>query len=67
MPSQGVELAQARQQIEHAQQRTEEQIDLIERLSADGHDVRLAELLLVTLLDVKLKFTRHLDALEGKP
>jgi hypothetical protein len=67
MPSQGVALAQARQQIEYAQQRIEEQIDLVERLRADGHDVQLAELLLVTLLDVKLKFTRHLDALEGKP
>ena len=66
MPSRREELAQARQQIEHAQRRIEEQIDLIERLKRDGHDVRLAELLLVTLLDVRLKFTRHLDALEGK-
>ena len=67
MPSRAQQLAQARQQIEYAQQRIEEQIDLIERLRVDGHDVRLAELLLVTLLDVKLKFSRHLDALEGKP
>jgi hypothetical protein len=67
VPSRRAELDQARQQVEHAQKRIEEQIDLIERLRADGHDVRLAELLLVTLLDVRLKFSRHLDALEGKP
>ena len=67
MPSEKKQLAQAGEQIEQAQRRIEEQIDLIERLRADGHDTRLAELLLVTLIEVRLKFTRHLDALEGKP
>jgi hypothetical protein len=67
MPSLRVQLAQAREQVEHAQRRIEEQIDLIQRLRADGHDPKLAELLLVTLVDVRLKFSRHLDALEGKP
>lgn len=67
MPSEIKQLAQAKEQVEHAQRRIEEQINLIERLRADGHDTKLADLLLITLLDVRLKFTRHLDALEGKP
>lgn len=67
MPSQAVQLAQAKEQIKQAQKRIEEQIDLIQRLRADGHDTKLADLLLITLLEVRLNFTRHLDALEGKP
>jgi hypothetical protein len=67
MPSSAVQLDQAKAQINYAQRRIEEQIDLIERLRSDGHDTKLAELLLITLLEVRLKFTRHLDALEGKP
>ena len=66
MPSRAEELSQARTQIEHAQRRIEEQIELIDRLHADGYETRSAELLLVTLLDVRLKFTRHPDALEGR-
>lgn len=67
MPSEIVQLAQAKEQIEQTQRQIEEQIDLIDRLRADKHDTKIAELLLITLLDVRLKFTRHLDALEGKP
>ena len=66
MPSHREELKQAREQVEQAQHRIEEQIDLIERLRADGYDVQLAELLLLTLVEVRLKFARHLDDLEKK-
>ena len=66
MPSHAEELKQARQQVEQAQRRIEEQIGLIERLRADGYDVQMAELLLVTLVEVRLKFARHLDSLEQK-
>jgi len=66
VPSHAEELKQARQQVEQAQRRIEEQIDLVERLRADGYDVQLAELLLLTLLEVRLKFELHLNTLEQK-
>ena len=66
MPSHAEELKQARQQVEQAQGRIEDQIDLVERLRGDGYDVQLAELLLLTLVEVRPQFARHLDGLEKK-
>ena len=40
LPSEIVQLAQAKEQIEQTQRRIEEQIDLIDRLRADKHDTR---------------------------
>ena len=67
MPSLKEQLEQAREHVRLAQQRIEDQASLIERLKADGHDTRPAELLLVGFLQVLDTVTRHLASLEGKP
>jgi len=52
MSSLAEQLAQARQHMEQARQRIEEQTALISRLQSDGHDTKAAESLLATFIDL---------------
>ena len=64
MPSLGMQLERAREDVTLVRERIEEQTALIERLKSDGHDTGAAEHLLATFLDLMTKLTMHRDALE---
>ena len=64
MPSLGMQLEQAREDVTRVLQRIEEQTTLIERLKSDGHDTGPAERLLATFLDLVDKLSMHRDTLE---
>jgi hypothetical protein len=64
MSSLAEQLAQARQHVEQARQRIEDQTALISRLQSDGHDTKAAERLLATFIDLTTKLTLHRDLLE---
>jgi hypothetical protein len=67
MPSFQEQLEQARNHVDQARHRIEEQNSLIERLKADGHDTKPAELLLRGFFHVLDTVTRHLAELESHP
>jgi hypothetical protein len=64
MPSLGMQLEQAREDVTRVRQRIEEQTTLIERLKSDGHDTGAADRLMATFLDLMTKLTMHRDQLE---
>ena len=64
VPSLRAQLTQAQRHVEQAEKSIEEQILLIERLAADGHNTDAAERLLVTLTEVMEKLTLHRNELE---
>ena len=64
MPSLGMQLEQARDDVTQVRGRIEAQTALIERLKSDGHDTGAAERLLATFLDLMTKLSMHRDTLE---
>ena len=66
MPSLTEQLNQARDHVAQAQKRIDEQVVLIERLQADGHDTGTADHLLATYIELMAKLTVYCSDLERK-
>ena len=64
VPSVEMRLAQAQSDVEEIEKRIDDQIVLIERLAAEGHDTDAAEHLLATLINLMDRLTCHRHALE---
>lgn len=54
----------ARENVKLATERIQDQVTLIEKIKADGHDTSAAERLLATFLDVSDLFAKKVEELE---